>query len=286
MNDILYLEPIKKFIAAIGEKAQEYFGKDPSCIIYLRPDGTFYGVGLYQWLKKKHKNLTLTTMEDDGEGLEESKVKGRKVLVVDNDIITGKGYKRSMEALRLLKEKLHIKEVKFAVFSDRAGIADFSVAEYSAGAVWNVSNLDALDLKIISYLAQDGRESFVEIAKKLQMSGVAVKNRVDRLFKWGILKISGSLRSDRFYTMSAAIQIDAERKTLSRLIERFEKIQEVHHLVKRSGSYNLSVGILVHNLEDIEKFVENQIRSEEGIRSIDVRIGELPIVPKTFSPQS
>ena len=129
MDTLFTLDPIKKFIEAVGQKVTRYFGGDNASIVYLQPDGTFYGVALYEWLSKKKKNLTLATMADDGEGLDEKKVRGRKILIVDNDIITGKGYKRSMEAMRIKKQRLGFKAIKFAVYSDRVGFADFSVGK-------------------------------------------------------------------------------------------------------------------------------------------------------------
>ena len=148
MNDLLGLAPVKKFVSTLGRDIEKYFGKDSACIIYLRPDGVFYAQGLYQWLAQKKKNIVIGTMEDDGVDLDESLVKGRKILIVDNDIVTGKGYKRSMEALRILKKELGIKDIKFAAFSDRVGVADFAVAKYSAEAIWSFAELDAIDLKI------------------------------------------------------------------------------------------------------------------------------------------
>lgn len=285
MKNLLELEPIQKFIQVVGKGVEKYFSKDDGCIVYLRPDGTFYGVGLYQWLRRKKKNLSLTTMEDDGKGLEENKVKGRKVLIVDNDIITGKGYKRAMEALRLRREPLRIKGIKFATYIDRVGLADFSVLKYSPEAIWHPQEIDALDLKIISLLGDNGRISFAEIGKKINLSQVAVKNRIDNLLKTRILTIRGALNIDRFYTMSAAIQLEADSKTVEKLLEKFQKKQEVYHLAKRSGRYSLGIGILAHNIENIESFVENEVRAIPGVKNIEVFIGELPILPKTISPK-
>ena len=119
MKDLLALDSIQNFLKTTGKGIESYFGKDKACIVYLRPDGGFYGIALYEWLKKKKKNIELTTMHDDGEGLEEKKVQGAKVLLVDNDIVSGKGYKRSMETLRFHRADLQIKDIKFAVYADR-----------------------------------------------------------------------------------------------------------------------------------------------------------------------
>lgn len=278
-QNLLKFDPAQQFIKEIGSQIKKYFGKEKGCIIYLLPDGIFYGQALYKWLNNK-KNITITTMDDDGKYLQEEKIRGRKILVVDNDIVTSKGYKRAMEALRLRKESLHIKDVKFAVFVDRTGLADFSVEGYSADAPWSIKNLDAIDLKIIKLLSQDGRKSFMEIAKETKLSGVGVKKRLEKLINQKILSVQGLLNLEKFYSLSAQLTIEADDKTISELIGKLEKSPFVYHLIKTSGKYNLVVGIVTPNLETIESFVLKEIRVKPGIKNLEVNIGELPIIPK------
>lgn len=285
MHKIDEFAPTKQFIETVGEDVQEYFGETPACIIYLRPDGVFYGEALYKWLKKKKKDVSICTMDDDGEGLHDRCVRGRKVLIVDNDVVTGKGYKRSTEALRMRRKELDIKGIKFATFFDRVGVSDFYVEKYSSEAIWHLDELDALDLKIIKLLSQNGRGSLAEIGKKIKLSSVSVKNRVDKLVKAKILRVQGALNIDQFYTMSAQIQIEADTKTIVQLEENLAKLQEVYHMVRVSGRYNLVIGMLAHHLENIEEFIENEVRSLPGVRQIEIHIGELPFTPKLFTPQ-
>lgn len=260
-NTLLKLKPIQKFVLGVGQEIKKYFGKDKVCIIGLGDDGVFYGLGLWEWMSQRKKGITFTTMEDNGDGLEEEKVKGRKVLMVDNDIITGKGYKRAMETMKAKKEKLKIKDVKFAVLCDRTGLADFSVEGYSAYAPWSLEKLDGLDLKIIQALFENGRESFVEIAKETGLSPVGVKNRVERLIDGKVLRVRGLLNMGECYSVSAHIEIEADEKTASKLIEKFEKSPLVYHLVRTSGRYNLLISIISPNLESIENFIAKEIRS-------------------------
>jgi len=283
-NILLKLRPIQKFVNGVGQDIKKYFGRDRGCVIGLEDDGVFYGEGLYQWLRERKANVVFTTMEDDGKGLEEEKVKGRKALLVDNDIVTGKGYKRAMETMRLKKEKLKIKDIKYAVLCDRTGLSDFSVEGYSACAPWSLERIDGIDLKIIQALSEDGRKSFVEIAKKTKLSPVGVKNRVERLIDGGVLKIQGLLNMEKVYSVSAHIIIEADNNTISRLVEKFEKSPLVYHLVKTSGRYNLMVSIATPNLESIENFIAKEIRSEPGVKHIEVNVGELPMVPKGWNP--
>lgn len=273
---------IQKFIDGIGLDIKKYFGKDKGCIIGLKDEGVFYGEALYQWLK--NKNLTFTTMNDDGEGLEEEKLKGRKTLIVDNDIISGKGYKKAIESVRIRKERLKIRDIKYAVLRDRLDLADFSVEGYTVFAPWSLNQLDGLDLQIIKELSKDGRKPFVEIAKKTNLSPVGIKNRVEKLIKQDILKIQGGLSMETFNSITAYIGVEADKKTIAKLIEKLQKSPLVYHLVKTSGSYNLIINIVVSNMTQVERFINKEIRSNPEVRRIEVNIGELPIIPKIWHP--
>lgn len=282
-NAFLKLKPIQKFINGIGKEVKKYFGRNKGVIIGLGDDGFFYGLGLWQWLSQKQKNISFTTMEADGKGLEEEKIKGTKVLLVDNDIISGKSYKRAIETIKIRKKRLKIKDIKFAVLCDRVNLADFSVESYSADVPWGIKKLDGIDLKIIQALSEDGRRSFVEIAKETSLGAVGIKNRVERLVNEGILKIQGSLNIERLCSISAHIEIEADNKTTSRLIERFKKFPLVYHLTEASGRYNLIVSIVAPDLKAIENFISKEIRRNFGIKHVEVNIGDLPIIPKTWS---
>ena len=186
--------------------------------------------------------------------------------------------------MRAKKEKLKFKDIKFAVLCDRTGLADFSVEGYSAYAPWSLERLDGIDLKIIHSLSEDGRASFVDIAKGTGLSPVGIKNRVEKLIEEGVFKITGLLNMEKVYSVSAHIEIEADSKTINRLIEKFEKSPLVYHLVKTSGRYNLMLSIATPNLESVENFIAKNIRSEAGVRHIEVNVGELPIIPKGWNP--
>ncbi len=67
---------IQKFVQGVGQDIKKYFGRDKGCIVGLKDEGVFYGEALWQWLG--NNNLSFTTMDDDGHGLEEEKLKGKK----------------------------------------------------------------------------------------------------------------------------------------------------------------------------------------------------------------
>jgi hypothetical protein len=118
-------EPINEFLRELRPKVESWLGeKDKLCIVCLRPDGVFYGSALYDRLRKN--GVEITSMDREGEGLEEGKLKEAKVLLVDNDIITGETYGMTMRLVKSLKKKLQIRDIKYLVFEDRTDLADFS----------------------------------------------------------------------------------------------------------------------------------------------------------------
>lgn len=285
MQNLLELEPIKNFLDAVGKDIEKYFGKDDACVIYLRPDGAFYGQALYEWLSTKKKNLVIGAMEDDGSDLNESLVRGRKVLIVDNDIVTGKAYKRATEALRRRKKELKIQDMKFATSFDRVGVADFAVSKYSSEAIWRFEELDTTDLRILQCLAEDGRAPLADVGKKVKLSSVTVKNRLDRLLKEKVIRIEAGLNIDQFYTMCAHIYIETDEDTVEQFIEKFEKRQEVFSLVRVTGMYNLMVAVLGGEWQHIQDFIESEVRPVPTVRKIFITTGQVPIAPKTISPR-
>lgn len=284
MEESTNQKPIKKFIKGVGKKVKKYFGKDKGCVICLGDDGIFYGEGIYKWLKKEGVDLNIAFMEVNGEGLKEEKIKERKVLVVDNDIISGESCKKVKEFLREKKEKLKIKDIKFAVLCDRTGLADFSVEGYSAFALFNLKEIDGLDFKIIKSLKEDGRKSFVEVAKETGLTSAGIKKRVEKLIKEGVFGIRSVLSLEKFYNASCQIQINSDEKTISQLIEKFENHPFVYHIVRTVGKYNLLVSIATPNFKNIETFIEKEIRDVSDVKGIEISMGELPVIPKTFYP--
>ncbi len=279
-DSLLSLKPIQKFISKVGQKVKEYFGQDNSCIVCLEDDGVFYGKGLWEWISKTKKNVNLIITDREGKNLKEEAIKGRKILIVDNDIITGKTYRKIMDLMEEKKEKLKIKDIKFAVVCDRIGLADFSVESYPSPIDWSLENLDSIDFKILSVLAKDGRKSFVDIAKITGLTSVGVKKRVERLMKNDILKIKGLLNIEKLYSLSANIRIEANEKTVERLVKKFKKSPFVYDLIRTSERFNLILSIVIPDLKRLSCFVEENIRNEKGVKEIEVSVGEIPIKPK------
>jgi len=280
LPNILKYPSIQKLIKGVRKDIVKYIGKDKVCIIGLGENGIFYGEGVFQWLKQQKYNVTFTTIDDEGEGLEYKKLKGRKILMVDSHIITGRCYQIASRILASKKKKLGIKDVKCAVLHDLRGIADFVAERYLVPH----PKLDKIDFDIMKVILRDGRKSFADIASKIGLSPVGIRNRVDRLLGQNILEIKGLINLEKFYSVSANIGIRADSQTCQRIIKKLTINPLVFTLMKVSGSNkDLIIDIVAPNNRAIEEFLDQEIRPEPGVKFIEVNTGGLPIVPKAIS---
>lgn len=190
------------------------------------------------------------------------------ILIANKDALKDKWKKKKIEGLASSLEKAKL-------------VQEQKLKSYTP---WSTSCLDDVDLKILQALYQDGRKSFVEIAKETKLSPVGVKNRVEKLIDKDILKIRGLLNIKTIHSVSATIEVETDNETRSGLIEKFKKFPLIYHLAKTSGRYNLIIGIVAPDLGSIENFIEGEIRRKPGIKNIEVNIGELPIIPDWCPP--
>ena len=147
-----------------------------------------------------------------------------------------------------------------------------------------LKGLDEIDWKIVQILSEDGRESFVDIADKVGLSAVGIKQRVEKLIKKGTLKIRGALNAKKFYSVSAQIMVEGSPEAISWLVRKLKNSPLVYHLVRTSGRYNLIVGIMAQSLKRVDEFISREIMTEPGVKHIEFSIGELPTIPDVWSP--
>lgn len=279
-NDfILKYKPIQQFIDGVGQDVLKYIGKDKACIIGLGDDGIFFAEGIYLWLKNKDSQVVLTHMEHDGKGLEDSKVSGRKVLVVDNDIVSGTSYKISMNYLQSRKEELKMKDIKYAVLCDRTRLADFAAGYYKTTTGVEMAKLDSIDFKILRILENDGRASFAEIAEETNLTVSGAKKRVEKLIRTNVIRVRGSVVIEKFYAVSAIIEIEVNLNSMQNLISKIKKSQLVYLLLRVYAHHNLLVGVVASEPSEISDFVEKYISSEPGVKGVTIHLGDIPLTP-------
>ncbi len=115
---------------------------------------------------------------------------------------------------------------------------------------------DKIDEKIIEFLRNDSRESFVDIGKKLKLSESAVRRRVKNLVSSGTIK-KFTLEVGDANTTSAIvlISVDSTMDT-SKVSSRLTKLQGVKTVYEITGQYDITVIIRAPNITEINSCID------------------------------
>ncbi len=112
--------------------------------------------------------------------------------------------------------------------------------------------------KLLKILEENARMSFVKIGKKLGVSEAAVRKRVRKLEKNGVIKkytIEVNPKKAG-YEIVALIGLDTLPESFIRVLEILKKDKEVKHLYSCTGDHMLLAECWFEKHEELENFVK------------------------------
>ena len=123
---------------------------------------------------------------------------------------------------------------------------------------------DKIDDKIIGYLRNDARESFVEIGKKLKLSESAVRRRVKNLVDNKVIE-KFTVQMGETNTTSAIVLISVDSATdTSKVSIKLTKLEAVKTVYEITGQYDISVIIRAANISEINGCID-ELRKIQGV---------------------
>ena len=123
---------------------------------------------------------------------------------------------------------------------------------------------DKKDEKIVEFLRNNSRESFVDIGKNLKLSESAVRRRVKNLVSSGTIK-KFTVEVGEGNTTSAIVLISVESSIdTSKVSSKITKIQGVKTVYEITGQYDITVVIRATNITEINECID-ALRKIPGI---------------------
>ena len=123
---------------------------------------------------------------------------------------------------------------------------------------------DKIDDKIIEFLRNDARESFVEIGKKLELSESAIRRRVKNLVDGGTIE-RFTVEMGEANTTSAIVLISVDSSTdTSKVSTKLTKLKAVKTVYEITGQYDISVIIRASNITEINVCID-ELRKIQGV---------------------
>lgn len=134
--------------------------------------------------------------------------------------------------------------------------------------------MDDIDKKILALLTENGRLSYVDIGKELNLSRVAVRERVHNLQDRGIIeRFTVVINSETFgKKVSAFFEVDCEPKSLVDVAEKLADNPSVASCYQMTGPSTLHMHVLVDDFQSLEKFINEELYAFEGITRVESHI--------------
>ena len=125
------------------------------------------------------------------------------------------------------------------------------------------NNLDQLDKNILHEIANDARKPFLEVARKCNVSGAAIHQRIQRLFKFRVLKGSQFILSPEAigYETCAFVGIFLKDPSdFDRVIDELSKIPEVTECHYTTGNYDMFIKIYARNNAHMLEIIHDKLQ--------------------------
>ncbi len=130
--------------------------------------------------------------------------------------------------------------------------------------------MDSLDYKVLSFLMNDGRAAWSDLASKLGMSAPAAAERVRKLEESGVIKGYAALIDSESVglEMTAFIAVNLERPShrtnFLAKISSLPEVQECHHV---TGDHDYLLKVRCSDAADLDRIISDEIKSVVGVAS-------------------
>lgn len=129
--------------------------------------------------------------------------------------------------------------------------------------------LDGTDKAIIAELQVDGRVSYAAIAKRIELSEAAVRQRVQKLLDDGVVQIVGvtdpTVMGFQRWAM-IGIVVEGDVRAVS---EALVAVEAIDYVVLTAGSFDILIEVVAEDDEQLLSLLNDTIRAIPGVRSTE-----------------
>ncbi len=115
---------------------------------------------------------------------------------------------------------------------------------------------DKIDEKIIEYLKNNSRESFVDIGKKIKLSESAVRRRVKNLMDAGVIgRFTIEMGDEDATSAIVLISVDSSTDT-AKVSSKLTTLDGIKTVYEITGQYDITVIVSASNISEINSSID------------------------------
>jgi Lrp/AsnC family transcriptional regulator for asnA, asnC and gidA len=126
--------------------------------------------------------------------------------------------------------------------------------------------LDEIDRSIISCLQYDGRAPYTRIAEELKITEGAVRRRVKKMLKDGIMQIVAIVEPQELGMYEAGmIGINVQADRMQEVADAIAQLPEVSYLFQAAGEFDLFAEVFCRDRQHFVSFLNNKLQKIPGV---------------------
>ncbi len=148
------------------------------------------------------------------------------------------------------------------------------------------SEIDSIDLKILTELIEDASLPYTEIAKKIGVSGGTIHVRMKKMEDLGIVKGSHlDINYTRLgYDITAFLGIYLDKSEFyDKAVDDLRKIPEVVNVHYTTGNYSMFVKIICRDTQHLREVLHDKIQKVYGIQRTETSISLEESINRTLA---
>lgn len=129
-------------------------------------------------------------------------------------------------------------------------------------------DLDELDRKILSLVAENARMPFLEVARECNVSGAAIHQRIQKLMSFGVIKGSEFIIDTYKIGYQTCAFLGVVLKDLSyvpNVIESMKQIPEIVECHYSTGKYAMFIKVYAKDNKDLLHIILDKIAEIPGV---------------------
>ena len=133
-----------------------------------------------------------------------------------------------------------------------------------------MNDVNALDIKILKFLEEDGRIPYTKVARKLKLNESTIRKRVLRLQEKRVIKkFSVDLDPSKIgFNTVAIVGVDVEPVRLIEAAQKISEIPETRYVATSTGDHMIMTEIWAKDGRELTKLISSRIGKIEGIKKI------------------
>ena len=129
--------------------------------------------------------------------------------------------------------------------------------------------MDEIDSDIIRSLVKNSRITLSQMSKDIDVPDATISNRLKKLEKDVIKQYTLLLDPLKLgLTVTAIIIIQTESEKHENVEIELSQLEDVSEVYSVSGEYDILIKVWAHDLEELNKIVNNKIRSVDGVEDL------------------